>query len=559
MKYLMFALCFLIPASLFAAPTCSKNGTRVIYTNGVTTSKFNAQRALEKIISLNLNSQIDQKLTKDQYKLAYNYEESISKDFLEAAVQRFPEGFIKSSGKTNAYAAYMGFIQNGFGGAIYDASLNAIVEAITDIQGEWLLNYKNSSQYLLTVNEIIVEYEKAIANGERIFAISHSQGGLFMNDVYSRLTYADKTKYFAGFQIATPANQNPIKYFGHATHDKDRLINSIRNFIGAFSANILAPFIVENSNSESVSDNFLEAFMNHGILTTYLHDSDIKPQVITKLVKTAQLLESNCARLGTYHPQDEGSAQIINHIEPGETISNLIDFDLMTFGMDSETKNNLRFRLLIEPSEDEELASGAEYIKASLTGETNLELWDGDGSFPSDSRLQFAIPLSPTNPKINVLLENKGSELTVPIYTTIIPEIKKQICYSARSGMPANSRLRVTFANIPEGILAPHATVIRDTVPAGTCKDFYLIYNTGYFFELLVYVTTPEATGYISNWDQEAFDTTGDGLKYDYKFYDSKPMNINSTLVFLGNDGTKNYYEINLVWQNVSPSTILVY
>lgn len=566
MKNLIFALCFVIQASLFAAPTCSKNGTRVIYTNGVTTPREKARQALREIVSLNLNQQIDQKLTNDKYILAYNYEETISKDFLEASVQRFPEGFIKSTGQTNAYAAYMGFIQNGFGGAIYDASLNAIVEAITEIQGEWLLNYKNSSKYLTTVNEIKLEYEKAIKNEERIFAISHSQGGLFMNDVYSRLSYADKTKYLAGFQIASPVKQKPINHFGHASHDKDRLINFIRSTIGALPANIESPFIVDNSGNEAMMDNFLEYFMNHGVLTTYLFDSKIKPQVISELVKTAQLLESNCTTLGTYRPQDEGSARIVNFLEPGDTAVNFIDYDLMTLGMDKTTKENLRFKFLIEPSEDEDQTLGAEYISASFNRGMFLNLWDGDGQFPSDSSLSFELNLSPVNPKIDVEIKNNGSEFEVPIYTTVVPEVKKQICYSALSGMPAGSKLKVVFLNSDKGNLAGRDFKVFTEVPVGTCKDIYLAYNTGYFFELLVQTATPQAVGYLGNWSQDQYDNTGNGWVYDYKVYDANPMNLSARLVELTYcDGCTpvpekdKQWAIDLTWQNISPHSILVY
>lgn len=165
MKYIILAFCFVASASLLAAPTCSKNGTRVIYTNGVTTPRDKAQDALDKIIALSLNSQIDQKLTDDKFLLAYNYEESISRDFLEAAVQRFPVGFLQSLGVTNGYAAYMGYLNGGLADAVYAVALNSITDKIVEIQSDWLINYRSGSLYLQTIREIKGHYEAALNNG----------------------------------------------------------------------------------------------------------------------------------------------------------------------------------------------------------------------------------------------------------------------------------------------------------------------------------------------------------------------------------------------------------
>lgn len=57
-----------------------------------------------------------------------------------------------------------------------------------------------------TIGKIKNKYDDAFTAGERVFAISHSQGSLFMNDVYnlllpSMMVQDDTYKYFAGFQI----------------------------------------------------------------------------------------------------------------------------------------------------------------------------------------------------------------------------------------------------------------------------------------------------------------------------------------------------------------------
>ena len=117
-----------------------------------------------------------------------------------------------------------------------------------------------------------------------------------MSDAFDQTSFADKRKYFSGFQIASPLATEMNSHFGHATHDKDRLINFIRGTVGALPANISAPQYLDNLYSGTAKDNFIEFFINHGIETTYLYDSTIKSQVIPKLISSAQLLESNCLK-----------------------------------------------------------------------------------------------------------------------------------------------------------------------------------------------------------------------------------------------------------------------
>ncbi|MDD4974021.1 MAG: PKD domain-containing protein [Bacteriovorax sp.] len=293
MKYIIFLSLLILSFASQAAPSCSRNGTRVFYTNGVTTPRLDAQSAMEKIEGLGLNSHIDLKTV--NYRLAYNYEESISKDFLEAAVQRFPSGYLKSLGVSSAYAAYMNFLSGGLSEALYAAAIVSITDEIVHLQSEWLLNYKNNSLYMQTVQEIKGHYDGAFSRGERIFAISHSQGGLFMSDVFDLIDEPGKHRFFSGFQIASPLLNEMNSHFGYATHDKDNLINFVRVTVGALPANVTAPLFVNNGYA-GLKDYIIDYHLNHGLETTYLHDSTIRAQVITKLIEAAGLLESNCPK-----------------------------------------------------------------------------------------------------------------------------------------------------------------------------------------------------------------------------------------------------------------------
>lgn len=295
MNYIIFILLLLLSNFSLASPSCSKNGTTVIYTNGVTTPRDNAEKAKVRIRDLELNSQLDLKPEKVKYILAYNYSESFGKDFLEAAVQRFPKTFIKQVGAKDNYAAYMPYLNGKMNDPAYSNVLNSISEVLLDRIDIWVRDYFNDTQYLKSVSEIKGHYETSLNNGERVYAISHSQGGLFMRDAYNALTFSDKEKYFAGLQIASPLNALPSGHFNWATHDKDRLINTLRSLFGALPGNLDSPLVVSNS-FEGIGDYAIDFILNHGITSTYLYDEKIKSQVVSKLISTAQLLESNCPK-----------------------------------------------------------------------------------------------------------------------------------------------------------------------------------------------------------------------------------------------------------------------
>lgn len=126
-----------------AAPLCSKNGTTVIYTNGVTTSRDEANIALGKIKALALNSHIDLKPEKVLYDLAYNDTESLSLDVMESAVQKLPQSYIDMLKVTNAYAAYSDFLQGKLISSIGPSIINSIIQAKLELIRSFAIDYHN--------------------------------------------------------------------------------------------------------------------------------------------------------------------------------------------------------------------------------------------------------------------------------------------------------------------------------------------------------------------------------------------------------------------------------
>lgn len=287
-------ICFVYISLASANPSCSLKGTSVFYTNGITTNIDDADSVVRGIMLLNLNSSIDLNSSKVKYQLVYNLTESVAKDFVEAAVQRFPARFLREYGLRDGYAAYQLYRNGKMTAPAYSNELNSISETVLNILEDWIREHANQSQYLETVLKVHKFYEDALNKGERVFAISHSQGGLFMRDAYELIEFQDKEKYFSSFQVATPINGSFGKHFGHATHEKDRLISSLRFLFGSLESNITPVDWVVKNQYINLGDYILDFFLNHGMATTYLYDEGIKREVVKKMIETAQKLESNC-------------------------------------------------------------------------------------------------------------------------------------------------------------------------------------------------------------------------------------------------------------------------
>lgn len=259
-----------------------------------------------------------------------------------------------------------------------------------------------------------------------------------------------------------------------------------------------------------------------------------------------------------YTPQGQGTAQKINSLKPFETALNIVDFNTMTSAMDESTKENLRFKFLVYPSTNENLVEGFEHVHVALSsrGETlprvSEKLWLGHGQEPlfTEFVLDFnKFEPGDSNKQVQVVLTNGGSEKEVPVYTTVIPEIKKKICYNGPSA------LQVTFMHKGDGHLEDYDRDVRGVVPSGTCQDFYLAYNVPYFYEFIVITSDPYAVGYLSNWNQDNYDEYGDGFIYNFNVLNDLPIGLAAELVSLPDD----HYRVSLKYENISANTVLIY
>lgn len=273
-------------------PACSVRGTNVIYTNGVNTQEREALETLKRLRTLNITSSLDQYPESSDFILKYNFHYGFAADFLESAVQRFPSGFLSAVGVTNPYAAYMFFkttsLMSQFGN-----DLALIVQASIDLHRDFMAKYKVEDRYLTDLGKLQESYSENLDDGYRVLAISHSQGGLFMEDAYDLLGYTRKYMHFAGLQVATPVLVSGIPKHKYVTHDKDRLINALYLLVGTLPSNFEAPMIIHNEYTNS-KDYLLDFVLNHGMYSTYLYEPTIKNFVKQSIIDSALMLESNC-------------------------------------------------------------------------------------------------------------------------------------------------------------------------------------------------------------------------------------------------------------------------
>lgn len=341
MKYMIILMILLLfSTSSYALSTCSKKGTRVIYTNGIDTTRTEADEALAKIKIIineeNARSILDKRIDKviTAFDLTYNYQESFVKDILESAVQRLPKSFIDSVKAKNAYEAYSYYLQGKNVQVIKTEVVNSIIESKLSIISSFANTFANLPLYEKTLNEMMASYNNAFKNGERIFAISHSQGSLFMHDMHNLLSGDYKRKFFSGYQVASVLDSRMDGHFDYATNSRDAVVNVVRFFIGALPDNLIMPTVV---NTLGWSD----LFINHGLLTTYLYDEDLKAQVIPRLFDTGDLLESNCNTAAIKITKQENLKLSFDSTDPED--QNVTDLTyLWNFGEGPVVKTNLK-------------------------------------------------------------------------------------------------------------------------------------------------------------------------------------------------------------------------
>lgn len=279
--------------------SCSKKGTVILYANGVNVIEANAWLALDRIKKLVPKNQLDEK-SNVSYDLTYNYSLGLNLDILEVITQKLPKAFLQSNNYIDKYDAFYKF-KNGLSKvALEFVDISAMEEIINDTNQVMLNHILDVRDQ--TVNEFTTIYNSYLNEGKKIVAISHSQGGLFVGDAYNATAYADKSKFFQSMQIATPAD-SIVNGGGYNTYYGDEVINNLRSSLGALPGNTSStllpwPFsLLDRPHHEYLTEeDKIDKYLNHGILSTYLADSNLRGAIVNKIKKVALNLENNCGK-----------------------------------------------------------------------------------------------------------------------------------------------------------------------------------------------------------------------------------------------------------------------
>jgi PKD repeat protein len=285
---------------------CSKNGTTIIYVNGVRVSKPEAVEDVKNISKLLENEFLDKPklanpvlLPKVIYDYSYNTNKSNLLDFVESGAQKL----MLEKGMTRDRAWYVIYT------AISEGDLSAIpysswgittedIEALTLPPLEELMRLEITDTNLLKT-----KFNQYLASDTKVIMISHSQGNLFTNNAFRELQlenpgntvngkhFLDYSGMYRNLQISTPANQ-VLMPGNYITNNYD----FIRFIPGALSGN--ASFIFPNILDDPRGAFSLERQINHSLIYTYLQThpnfKQLRDRVLQGIVDQASKLESNC-------------------------------------------------------------------------------------------------------------------------------------------------------------------------------------------------------------------------------------------------------------------------
>lgn len=306
--------------------TCSRNGTDVIFVNGINWSHDDAKSILKKKIVPNF--QIKDELNPGKmitlieldtkqvtFKLSYNNRQSYIKDLLESSSQKISESFNISLEKAFV-ANYYATIGLNLADSFYENVLKLERNSFAQIKKtlfETVINFSindliKKSFEINTQDSSLLKQNIAatLLNGKKLILLTESQGNLFANQAIKELTSGEKLTHngissdlktyeniIGQLQVATPTN-SILKKSKYVINDRD-VINLV--FFDAPPSN----FDLEVLPDPDPRDPF-DTLINHMLPGTYLNENNVKegdlPRLknftVQSLVDLASMLDSSC-------------------------------------------------------------------------------------------------------------------------------------------------------------------------------------------------------------------------------------------------------------------------
>jgi hypothetical protein len=273
--WMHLSLLFTIPCGVFAEPACPKQNVEVVifYGNGIDTTRESAQQSLDELKKSLGNTYNSQPL---QYDLAYNQTGGMAVDLLQSMVQVGEQ----ESGNLMAWLNNLGVMPDWF-----------------------KTTYQNYLQKVITIAAPEIEehaqrYSDAIARGQKVLVVSHSQGNLYVNEAKKRLAQLIKPedmKSFGIMGVATPAGNVGGAPGPYLTNHRD-IIHMVP---------FALPFNWTLRSSSGGVEDVIDRIVAHSFVDTYMSDKyDIK----------AELVKKTKAVLGALQSSTPGCNEYVSHI-----------------------------------------------------------------------------------------------------------------------------------------------------------------------------------------------------------------------------------------------------
>ncbi len=185
MAYLMYAT-----SAQSQSDTCPV-GTTLRYTNGVITLESEARDTLNRLIRKNTRKELLDPNSNVTFELAYNstfkQRNKPVYDILEVYLQKsFEAGMTEAEAWENYYKnkdqLFLPLLALTTSGIL---NIDEILEGIRDLENypELLLITERDE----TIKSILTLYLRDLASGQRVLAVTHGQGALFINEVFRKL------------------------------------------------------------------------------------------------------------------------------------------------------------------------------------------------------------------------------------------------------------------------------------------------------------------------------------------------------------------------------------
>lgn len=256
----------LLPVTALAQ--CLTQETVVLYLNGIDTTRGSAiasQTLIDKEVS-KVPGVLTECVT---YHYLYNTNEPLFGDLVQAGIQKADEQGV------NVSEFWRWFFR-----------LNPFVSGFSDLLIDFYTNTHTSIDLGLfvlgdQVDEHLVKIREYLQQGKKVILVSHSQGNLYANEEWSRLTEAEKSQVDI-VAVATPSDYVAKNDNLHTTLTEDWIASL---FPRALAANV--------SNDEECPDDWT----CHGFKESYMRGINSQERIVNEIVSLLPTVPEQACRI----------------------------------------------------------------------------------------------------------------------------------------------------------------------------------------------------------------------------------------------------------------------